>query len=420
MPLPSFLQLHANTMNLSERFGEIFGRYKIRELKTSSASSSSQAPKSNFDILLQNVTCVTGCTDTAWVEEQAVIVDLVGELRKAKFNEEQKSQATLFLLGALIHRYLRLIAKYDKIYGFFSSPINSKLFQAIRTSLGFNIKATAELYGLEDLKILDVLTIIQSLEAFKANMLLDLPTTKQPRYKSYKHLAEDKNFLLHLDQMIEEYKRRDAGTTNSLEYQYKVVHFIQSLSKVLAAEVEQVDKALDVWLDGVKKKHKDWSKVTFDILEADITASIQDESLRLKIFDRFDSQHIRALNLSTLTHDSFLAQMKLINASMASFILFGGYSLILAKGKSLHMHTKYCVLEVLKMETAPGNDEMLTAIKLLDEYLKNNPGTKFDCQLFGENGMADFNTFRAQTASKLQAKIDKETNSASAPAAMYN
>lgn len=166
---PVFDLFRVNTVNLDVMLSRQFGRYIIVAEEKPSEASSSQAiavPQSSLEVLLARThhKVVVGTTDRT--TQQAVFKQLSNELREIlkENNESKNKKATMFLLGALLHRYFRLIKEYDNYNYLFTiyDVRNCDLFKAIRAALHLPAEMP-DGFKANDLAVLDVVTIVDSL-----------------------------------------------------------------------------------------------------------------------------------------------------------------------------------------------------------------------------------------------------------------
>lgn len=387
---PAFSTLRTNTLNLDTTFSILLGRYKIGE------------PEENLLKLLiartqQVLDCKSGRTTQLKVFNQ-----LVNELRQVlKENKKEKNdRGAEFLLGALLHRYFRLIQLYDdwNYYSFYKSdPRSCKLFTAIRSALQLPA-ATSDDYRKKDLEILDATTITTALEAFRDNM--QLKDEKQiPRFKKYPHFAvDDPNFEKNLDDIINKYK----VISTPLLKQYKAIKFMQSLTEKVEAERVQIKQALVEWNQIFVKKFPDFNSVEIGTIESHITTHIHPEALREKVLDRLYTSYILS-NMKDMDHESFFSAMKKCNSDKARYTVVGGYVLLLKSPEIEQL--QFCINEALGIEEKPEeftDKDMLNGLKFLRNFIKTNPETVLDCEFFGGKSKMD-----TQIAKNLKDLIDK-------------
>lgn len=121
---PEFKILSVNTRNLETVFSTLLGRYKIiTDPPVSEAVSSGEIISNTLETLLARTHKVVICkTDRETARD--VFKQLSNELREVlkENNEEKNKQAILFLLGALLHRYFRLIKEYDNFNSYIPVP----------------------------------------------------------------------------------------------------------------------------------------------------------------------------------------------------------------------------------------------------------------------------------------------------------
>lgn len=406
---PAYPVLRVNTLNLDSRLSTLLGRYKIVDNQASVASTSNANPvpvQNSLEILLARTNQVIAC-ETDRHTARDVFKQLSNELRDVlKEGDETKMQrATLFLLGALLHRYFRIIYEYKGSYsGWFvtPNPLNSELFRAIRGALQLPDDAAVDDYQMRDLKILDITTIVTALEAFRDNMFLKDKEDIE-RYKKYPHLKADSNFEKHLKEIIDDFSPKARTTVN----QFKAVRFIQSLRKPIDEEQQQVENALPRWSKEFAKAHPDFNSLTIETIEAHIKKFFKADPVQEIILDLVNTPLIKK-NIATMNHVTFLAQMKLCHEKICSFILVGGYSLLLqsdAVKKDLRFKI-HEALDIVKDPSVLSNADMDNGIKLFKMFRENNPQLELDYEFFGDKEKME--TFISQTELSLTGKIQAE------------
>ncbi|MFS9440307.1 lpg1751 family Dot/Icm T4SS effector [Legionella pneumophila] len=412
---PEFKILSVNTRNLETVFSTLLGRYKIiTDPPVSEAVSSGEIISNTLETLLARTHKVVICkTDRETARD--VFKQLSNELREVlkENNEEKNKQAILFLLGALLHRYFRLIKEYDNFNSYIPVPSfffkykppsdvkDCRLFQAIRLALGLP-EVMEKNYRINDLKILDVTTIVTALETFRDNMQLIIGKDegKMPRYKSYPHFAADKNFETYLQEIIDEHKRRNPIVLN----QFKAINFIQSLVKQIEEEQHQIEEALTHLGKLLPKTCSDFKTISLELMEEQIKAQIESNVLQEKIIDLLYTGHIQE-NFSTMDCGSFIEAMKNCNNSLARYRALGGYCLLL-QNEGVKEQLRFCIHQALGVEINPNeltDKDMLDAIRLLKTYFEANPKVELNFDFFG--GKGSMNTFILQTELALAKKV---------------
>ena len=407
---PVFSVLRVNTLNLDTTFSTKLGRYKIVGPIASSDSSkdSSKKPPSSLQVLIDRTQLVID-SKTDRTTARDVFNQLVNELREVlrAGNEDQNNRGAMFLLGALLHRYFRLIKEQDNAKSFTLSLFKiynvktCRLFQAIRLALRLS-KETLEEYRTRDLAILDVTTIVTALEEFQNNMVDIKDADKVPRYKKYPHLAQDRNFEHYLKEIIEEHRKRGLPILD----QFKAIHFVQSLAKKVEVQCVQVEEELAKWCKILEKEHADFSVLSLKTIEAHIDKNIQVESARERILDLLYTDHIKT-NLASMDHADFLAKMKKCQTDRATYTICGGYTLLLQSQGIDDL--KFCIYQALGIEEKPKeytDKDKLIGIKFMQEYLKCNPDVVLDCEFFG--GKDEMNTLIAEKYEELVTRIAKK------------
>lgn len=390
--------LSTNTLNLEGEFSTKLGRYKIVDHAAAQSTSPILKKRNSLELLILKTQQVIDCK-TNRLTARDVFNQLVNELREVlKHNhEEDIEESTLFLLGALLHRYFRLIAEYDTynsyMYFYATDVKNCKLFQSIRNALGLPQLMGVD-YREKDLELIDVTTIVTSLEVFQENMLLK--DEKQiPKFKKYPHFEKDVNFELYLQGIIDQHKLVGAPVLN----QFKGINFIKSLAVQMNNDQREIDEALQAWSNTLDKHAQNFNLLTHEYLESHISTHVISPVLKGRILGLFNTDYIRT-RLGALTLEDFLLAMKSCHATKASYILTGGYSLLL-RSESITTLT-FCINQALGIEDEPelfDDKEKLRSIRFLKEYLKQNPVAVLDYEFFA--GKEKMDTFISQNEEAL-------------------
>ncbi|WP_454785793.1 hypothetical protein [Legionella sp. WA2024007413] len=397
---PTFAKLRVNTLNLETKYSTILGRYTVVDSQVSEGSSA-------LDVLIARTNEVIKCKSDRTPQIE-VFNQLVNELRQIpKENKKDTEQGTMFLLGALIHRYFRLIKEYDNHNYYASWTIwgkcnvtDCRLFQAIRRALQFKeLDEVKKTFRVDDLKILDVVTIVKALEVFRNNMLLE-DKEHVARFMKYPHFAEDKNFKPYLQDIIDEHARRGAAILN----QFAAIEFIKTLAEQIENERQQLEKDIEKWCKGVAKDYKDFKvfkNLDDEAINASLSKYVESETSRNIIFSLFYTPLIQD-NLESTEHSSFLTKMKGCYDSTCSYMLFGGYVLLLQQSKTLDTDLLFTLQQALGLEKNLDEltqDDMLNGVKFLKQFLETEPGAVLDCTFF--NGKVKMLTAIARAEKEL-------------------
>lgn len=374
---PAFSILRVNTLNLEAKLSTLLERYKIIDNKIPLAAG--VKPQNSLEVMIARTNKVLDCK-TKRTTQCDVFSKLVKDLREVlkEGDEEKNKQGAMFLLGSLIHRYFRLISEY-KSYGWSlwgpTSVTSCDLFQAIRVALFDTIDQDIE----KDLKILDVTTIVTALEIFRDNMLVK-DKHQVPRYKDYPHFAKDDNFIVHLQEIIDKYSETKSNQKTLL--QFKAIRFVQSLAKQLELEHQQIEDELKKWSQLLIAEHPDFSKLTAEILDDHIKKNVKVDLTRVKILELLHTPRIKN-NLDKLNHTTFVADMNGCHLDIASYTVFGGYSLLLLS-KDVGEDLIHYINQALGIEKKPlEQSDLLLGLAFLKQYEEDNPQAVLDCTFFG-------------------------------------
>lgn len=410
---PAFAILRVNTLNLETKYSTLLGRYKVVE-----SDGPPTIQQSSLEVLIARTNEVIKSKSGRDTQVEVFSL-LVNELRQIPVEDKDKiKQGTLFLLGALIHRYFRLIKEYDT-YNVYASwtyfgkcdVTSSKLFLAIRKALQFrDLSVVKKRYREDDLKILDVLTIIKSLEVFRDNMLLE-DKEKTPRYMKYPHFAKDENFKQYLQEIIDEHTRRGAAMLQ----RFKAIAFVQSLAVQIENERFLLEKDIEKWCKAIAKDYKNFAhfKALDDVaINSSLMKHVESETSRNIIFSLFYTPLIQD-NLNTLDHSNFLAKMKECYDFTCSYMLFGGYALLLQQSRMLDTDLSFTIQKSLGLERSLdelSKEDMLNGVKFLKQFLENEPGAVLDCEFFESKDKMNTAIARAEKELTLLVSSQKENH----------
>lgn len=398
---PIFAIFRVNSLNLSAKFDIKLGRFELV------ADNQDAEKKSNeLELLIARINIILKCTtkrDTA----KDVFELLVNELRPVlKENDEEKEKdAVTLLLGALLHRYFRIIneckARYANVF-WQQKPEDSGLFMAIREALRLPKKKNDK-YLEADLEVLDTTTIVTSLEFFRDYMLKD--KDGKPQYMQYPHFAKDSNFLYYLNEII----KQQTPESELIIDQFKAINFICSLVKQLEKQRLEMEEGFDSLASDLKKKSV---ALTIDSIETHIEKYLKDSDLKEDILNLL---HTQAINKILLTPDlnlnMFIDKMKVCHSETASLILLGAYTVILQPMTENHQ-LQFLLHEALNIEINPGAltaDDKFRGIRFLEKYLKDNKEIKLNYEYFGKQNTLE--QAISQTKEDLARVIGKTTTS---------
>ncbi|RUR12375.1 hypothetical protein [Legionella sp. km772] len=415
---PNLATLWERINRLDEDLNTHLGRYKI----PLSSSDEQPTPTTLLTLIARTNLLETSC-DSDRTTQKEVIAKLVNELRVILLegNVIKCQQATQILLGALLHRYFRLINEYKTYNEAAKVPLfgwsvyswdvkDSKLFQGIRKVLQLpdllKTEKTSAVLA-EDLKKLDVTTIVTALECFQQY------TYKNDHYKEFPHLNQP-NFKPQLEEIIAVHKSRGA----TILKQYKAISFLQSFVKKLSDEHEKLKLELDKWLKILKKDHANLSAVSIETIEGHISAHIPDP-FKEKTIDLLYTPFVKD-ELPSLDPEQLIAQLRSCNSKSASYLLTGVCSLILeaeATGKDLKQRIYKALGIADEVEKLSCLDKKYALTLLIDynKTLGEKDKLDLDVEFFGD--FAQYETQLSQLESRLierQKELEEEASVVSA------
>ncbi|AUH73528.1 hypothetical protein [Legionella sainthelensi] len=414
---PPFATFRVNTLNLDTAYSTLLGRYKVVD-----ARSSDLVQQTSLEVLIARTNEVIKCK-TDRESQREVFNLLVNELRQIpKEDKEKTTQGTLFLLGALIHRYFRLIKEYDDYNGYASwtyfgtcDVTNCKLFLAIRRALQFKEieYIPKKKFKEDDLKILDVVTIVRALEAFRDNMFVE-DKEKVLRYMKYPHFAQDTNFQKYLQDIIEQQTRRGAA----ILHRFKAISFVQSLIKQIENERQQLEKDIEKWCKAVAKDHKDFNNfrvLNDEAINASIIKYVESEKSRNIIYDLYYTPWIQD-NLESTDYSTLLIKIKECYDQKCSYKLFGGYVLLLQQPRGLDDNLLFILQKALGLECSLdelSKKDMFNGVRFLKQFLEHEPGVVLDCEFFGGRDKMETLLARAEKELTKEAVLESSESSVS-------
>lgn len=249
---------------------------------------------------------------------------LCNELKEIyKLNSEQKTnEAKMFLLGALIHRYLRIKMEYlrpdSQVLSLFGSKIeNCDLYIQILKVL-----------KISDENPLDDLTIQTCCQAFYDNM------NDGNRYLEYVHFKSDPYFLQNIQTLIDKYKPRAAPILSQL----KAIAFIQSVSVELRRINDLVKDAVQE-LFQVHLKGEDFNELTLDNILLKLSESGIHPFTKIRIEQLLLTKFV-STSIGNRDMDGLMDAMDQCLQAKSQYALFGAYMVIFQRSHSQDNLTK--------------------------------------------------------------------------------
>lgn len=381
--------LRNNILNLSKEYSSCLARFTIIKPKPI-------APvlENDLVILLARVNEYVIQCATARKSQREVFTKLTDEVRPfINGTPSEIKQATLYLLGGLIHRLLRIETEYSdynnskyNVYSWFSSANlwdvnNCSLYNAIMKALQLS----------EDNK-LDEYTIINALEVFQKNMYMEIDVeevvsniktkVKKERYKTYSHFnTVDQNFKENLDALIKKYQHSGAQIIRH----FHAINFFKSLIEALEKENHPVELEINEWCKNLNKTYKDFSQLNRELIELHLYNYFQSSPEKAAIKERLQELLVLGFEVkdfaSIKEHSVFLEEMRMCNTDESRSICCGAYILLLKKGE---LDKKLVTL----MTDAFGFDEKLTiedqraCLRNFKKYLNDEPKPHLNCDFF--------------------------------------
>lgn len=423
---PSLAELYANTLSLDAHVSTAYGRYAIvsgadtRAVSPGSffsAGSAANPSPSSFDTLIARVNKVATC-QTERTSQRDVFVTLLAELNQIRGDESQKKQGTLFLLGALLHRYFRIIKEYEAFNSFFTTcdPLSSNLFRSIREALQLKSEVSHANFRKMDMAALDSLTIVNALEVFKDNMYAIDSTTKQPNYMNYLHFQKDENFQSYLEAIINEHKTKDLNKgKDSLIHQFNGIRFLESLVIAITTESKQIEEGITKLVESLQKQHTVFKQLRMEQLTDHVEKTVENAVLKETLLDLLATPYMREQYSQCTDYDSLLQLMKTCHSTTLRYTILGGYSMLL-RSNMLSDKTRFQLFRALKTDQVnPGisTENMRDSVELLSCYVETHSSLTLNCSFFG--GGQQFKTRLANLQQTLASELQKAKTTTATP-----
>lgn len=404
--LPEFTVLEQRISKLSKNYSILTNRYDIAP--TTKEKESERCPKTAFGLLTARIRQHVLDCGTDRKSQLDVFKQLINELNDGSHQDEKT--AALFLLGALLHRYFRLLNECDAInapafnlFAFFQ-PANvrtCRLFTGIRKALQLSPLTPDESFRQSDLEQLDVMTISSALECFQKNML------EKNRFLNYPHFASDINFESHLQEIIDVHYRRGRAVFQ----QFKAIDFIHTFTVALTQEHNHIEIALDAWENILKRDQAEGAPLIAEDLESHLSGlDVIEAGLKSKLIELLHTPHILD-NLSRYDVAHFIQTMKQCHSMRASYLVLGGCTLLL-ESRQITDKLKHCIYQVLgigeqerALFTEQDKKDAVDTLRTLYVESESTLGSEinFDVSFFGTESL--FKTAIAQMHYTLTGRI---------------
>lgn len=336
--------LRINIQNLKREYSNYLARYTI-EMTEAEKKDASEITDNPLLILLARVNTHVSQCQTGRGSDRDVFPKLAEEVRGfINGTPKEIKRATLYLLGGLIHRFLRIETEYNdynksrlNLYSWFSSKNlwdlkDCRLYNAVKSAL-----------ALSEANKLDDYTIINALEVFQENMDMEVEVeelvgkekklVKKKRFETYEHFnTVDPNFKSNLEKMISLYKERGKPMVRN----FAAIDFFQSLMDKLDQENQPVERELNEWCASLAKTHKNFSTLNRVVIEQHLNQYYQSKPEK-----KSEKEHIQYLlegilknesYIANNDHSKFLKELVTSNTDPSRSICCGAYILLLKQG----------------------------------------------------------------------------------------
>ncbi|WP_133135029.1 hypothetical protein [Legionella rowbothamii] len=340
--------LRTNIQNLKREYSNYLARYTIgmsEEEKEEAWKNGAEITDNPLLILLARVNKHVSQCQTGRGSDRDVFPKLADEVRGfINGTPKEIKRATLYLLGGLIHRFLRIETEYNdynksrlNLYSWFSSKnlwnLNDcRLYNAVKSAL-----------ALSDANKLDDYTIINALEVFQENMDMEVEVeelvgkekklVKKKRYETYEHFnTVDPNFKSNLEKMISLYKERGKSMVRN----FAAIDFFQSLMEKLDQENQPVEREIKGWCASLAKTHKNFSALNRESIVQHLNQYYQSKPEKAS-----EKEHIQYLLEGILNNETYIAsndynkflkELVTSNTDPSRSICCGAYVLLLKQG----------------------------------------------------------------------------------------
>ncbi len=407
---PSIDKLVENTGNLYKQCSELFNLYPITKSEEEEQATSEK--QTNLKWWFARIQVVID-SNTGRTTAHDVFKKLVNKLENVNAEDRvQSRKAISFLIGALLHRYFRILQECDDYNAYlrfawwYKYPGGSKLFKDIRVALKFPKVADTEVASLtteefkckdirnkDNLTGMDEASIVIHLETFRKNMLLE--EKGEPEYKKYEHLRQDPNFKKHLDEIIAFYKVCAAPVLKQL----RAVFFIESLTIDVIAKGNTQMNILGEWHKILAKEYPNFATLNLETIEAHVRTHVTDEVGKEKLLDLLSTKRIKQA-FEHFNHESFFSTMKKAITDSAVYTIVGGYCLLLrSEGLDKIRFNLYKALGIARTPEELTAKNMSTYLGFLDNYISSNPKSELNYDFF--DGKEKMGLALDQTIEKL-------------------
>lgn len=266
------------------------------------------------------------------------------------------------MLGALIHRYLRIIDEYKPIkktaglFGGVGDYLTKKVYNPTPTNSDI-FKSLASILNITAQNQLDPMTIQSACESFASFMQY------KDRYTNYVHYQNDVNFISHLEAMI----HKAAKAAEPELAQINKIKFLISLTK----NIQEKTQDIEILLASLEKKltEKDLP-LNFEVILKHAKPLFINEEIGIRfnlLMDRpYVAEHIHRWNVVT-----FIEETREALYTNSRYALFGGFFMVFHQAKEFQQQLLVkSIANVLKFDKA-GNEFETNSLLLSLKFLNN-------------------------------------------------
>lgn len=273
-----------------------------------------------------------------------------------KTNEYQSSVQQI-MLGALIHRYLRLYREYEQrvdayVFRWFTSPQQCRLLRAIESVLVLN----------ED-NVLDSLTKYSCLKAFQAYM------RENNRYKEYKHFAKNNTtFLDDLAELITQ-EKKSAGT--KLDQMQAILFISAQASYVNRIFIDILEVIAQLKIPDIDEE----TEIVYESFVQDLLKPIKDDKTQKRIEQLFDASYIFENLLDLLRKGELKKKLKSVLEGKSGYSLFTVCYIVFSRETEASIVKQY-LEKILELSPKPDIEAQLFGLETYQAWIWNEDNHK--------------------------------------------
>ena len=310
------------------------------------------------------------------------------------------------MLGALIHRYLRIIDEYKapqktvSLFGGLGDFVSKKVYNPVPTNSDI-FNAIEGILNITAKNKLDPMTIKTSCESFFAYM------QQENKYIDYVHYKDDANFFTYLQGFIDKATLAASATITEI----KTIQFLMSLAK----NIQNIHQDLNGLLMRLEKQ---LTEKDLPLNTGVIYGQLKNFAVSAEVGTRFslliDRPYV-AEKIDKWTIGEFMQEMLESLDINSRYALFGGYMVIFQqiKDNSVLKKTLASALKCVKTDNELDNDSILQSLKFLKQWFMkvNIESATVDWTLFDGEDVGKDVFFAQYTLTKSNLTTNKPDSS---------